>query len=510
MLRLTLTVLSVLAIAIPGLVATDSVAASVPMVDPVTSGVLLNEFSNGDAAYDGDSFVELRNWGTTSVDLTGWHVFTCSPLGLRAGIGDYLGQLDGVVLKPGQLFTIATANLAADSHFNKAFGLTGFGLYLEGPQQQLVDGVGVFPNQPWVTESDCTVGGKNLPNTLDFARNESFQRVAATGDPARDYVVAPSTRGAANVTAAEPRSKSGVVISELAGAGPGGNGDDFIELRNDGTKTTDLSGWQLFRCAPSGRLRSDSLQLTIKRGTRLAPGASWLVAGPGFRASGSSDAARPDARSTAGLSNKEFGVMLRTASGQLVDRVAISDYNDSACQDDGTKLAATADFPTGESYQRTPSGSFVIAPRTPGEPNATRDTSLAGRPFSYPAPPGVAISEFADDPTTEGMPAGTRQRNYVELGNYGTTTVDIGGWTVRRCERGGSRAFDVQFTVPSGTTLKAGATFLAARAGTDAAAQAAVTYPTSFDFLGTGVWLADAHGTRMDSLGVYAMNEMDE
>ncbi|MES1212373.1 MAG: metallophosphoesterase, partial [Leifsonia sp.] len=88
--------------------------------------------------------------------------------------------------------------------------------------------------------------------------------------------------------------------------------------------------------------------------------------------------------------------------------------------------------------------------------------------------------------------------------------VDIGGWTVRRCEVNGTRAFDVQFTVPSGTVLEPGATFLAARAGTNAAAHAAVTYPTSFDFLGTGVWLADAHGTRVDSLGVYAMNEMDE
>ncbi|MES1169800.1 MAG: lamin tail domain-containing protein, partial [Leifsonia sp.] len=383
--------------------------------------------------------------------------------------------------------------------------LTGFGLYLEGPQKQLVDAVGVHPNQPWVTESDCTVGGTNLPNTLDFARNESFQRVDATGELARDYVVAPSTRGAANVTAAEPVSKSRVVISKLAGAGPKGIADDFIELRNDGTKATDLSGWQLFRCAPTGRLRTDSLHLTIAKGTVLAPGASWLVAGPGFSGGG-----HVDARSSAGLSNKEFGVMLRTASGQLVDRVAVSDYDDSACQGDGSKLAATADAPSGESYQRTASGSFVVAPRTPGKPNATSTKSVTATPFHYPATPGVAISEFADDPTTDGMPAGSRQRNYVELGNYGTSPVDIGGWTVRRCEVNGTRAFDVQFTVPSGTVLEPGATFLAARAGTDAAAHAAVTYPTSFDFLGTGAWLADAHGTRVDSLGVYAMNEMDE
>ena len=511
MLRLAVTVLSVLAIATQGLVVADdasahpagAVAPTIATVDPVTSGVLLNEFANGDAASDGDSFVELRNWGSAPVDLTGWHVFPCSALGLRNNNGDNIGQLDGVVLKPGQLFTIGTAALEADTHFNQALGLTGFGLYLEGPQKQLVDAVGVYPNQPWLTESDCTVDGANLPNTLDFARNESFQRVAATGDPERDYLVAPSTRGTANLAPAEPRSKSGVVISELAGAGPTGAGDDFIELRNDGAKATDLSGWQLFRCAPSGRLRSDSLQLTIADGTVLAAGATWLAAGPGF-----SGAGRVDARSSAGLSNKEFGAMLRTASGQLVDRVAVSDYDDSACQDDGTKLAATADFPSGESYQRTGSG-FIVAPRTPGRANAGVEKSLAGTPFAYPATPGVAISEFADDPSTDGMPAGSRQRNYVELGNYGAKPVDIGGWTVRRCEADGTRAFDPQFTVPRGTVLKAGTTFLAALEGTDAAAQAAADYPTAFNFLGTGVWLADARGTRIDSLGVFAKNEMD-
>ncbi len=80
---------------------------------------------------------------------------------------------------------------------------------------------------------------------------------------------------------------------------------------------------------------------------------------------------------------------------------------------------------------------------------------------------------------------------------------------VRRCEASGIRSRDLQFTVPDGTLLEPGAVFLAARAGTPAADLADLTYETSLNFLGTGVWLEDAAGTRVDSVGVYAQNEMD-
>ncbi len=107
------------------------------------------------------------------------------------------------------------------------------------------------------------------------------------------------------------------------------------------------------------------------------------------------------------------------------------------------------------------------------------------------------------------MPAGSIQRNWIELANYGDRPVDISGWTARRCEADGQRATDLQFTVPAGTTLKPGSTYLAARIGTPAATDAEITYEVALDLLGTGVWIEDARGELVDSVGIYGANEMD-
>jgi hypothetical protein len=198
------------------------------------------------------------------------------------------------------------------------------------------------------------------------------------------------------------------------------------------------------------------------------------------------------------------GVLLQTADARLVDKIATSNYGDSACQND--KLPAVLDFVAGESYQLA-DGYFQIAPRTPGRANAVAASSVFAERFGYDASPAVAISEFGNDPSRDQMPAGASPNNFVELANYGDTTAAIGGYTIRRCEASGIRSREVQATVPKGTTLEPGETFVAARAGTRVAGD--VTYDTSLNFLGGGVWIADAAGHRVDSAGVYAMNEMD-
>lgn len=482
----------------PAAAATSTdLAATGPLGD-----VLINELANGGQRSDADGFVELRNWGDEPVDLSGWHLFRCSVMGLRSNVGRPEGDLSGIVLAPGAIVTISKVGMPGERHITEPFALGGFGLYLEGPGGVLADRVGVYPNDPWPTQSECTPPSGNLTNSLNFSINESWQRVADTGDVTRDFVVAPATIDSANAASAEVRAASPVVISELTGAGPHGAADDFIELRNDGTTTVDLGGWTLDRCTPSGRLRTDTRQLTIAVGTRLAPGDTWVAAGPGF--DGDADASYP-----VHLGDVEFGALLRDDDGEVVSRVAVSSYGDSACQGDDTKLNAVLDPVAAESWQLTAAGDWVIAPRTPGAANASREASVYAERLQYPAQPGVAISELATDPSPEGMPDGTVQRNFIELGNYGTEPVDIAGWSVRRCLADGTRALKVQFTVANGTVLEPGAVYLAAREGTAAASDADATYGTSFNFLGTGVWLADATGERVDSVGVYEVNEMD-
>lgn len=472
-----------------------AVTAAVPG-EGETPSILINELANGGAGSDADSFFELRNWGDEPVDLTGWQVFRCSAQGLRSNVGRPEGDLTGIVLAPGEIVTVSRIGMPGDLHVTQEYAPTGFGLYLEDPQDRRVDAVGVYPNEPWMTQSECS-GARNLPNRLDFAANESWQRVAATGDLERDFVVAPATLGEPNRTSASPRADTSVVITELASFGPGADDDEFVELLNRGSETVSLDGWQLFRCTASGRVSQSTRELVISAGTDLRPGERFVVGGHGF-------VGTADARLAGSLANVEFGVLVRTAEGELVDRVAVSAHDDSACQDGDAKIPPTLDGVAGESYQRV-GDAWLVAPRTPGVANATVAETIT-TPVDYSSP-AVAVSEIATDPASG--PAGSTQRNFVELGNFGVEPVDISGWTIRRCQADGTRARDLQATIPEGTVLEPGATWLVARSGTEAASLANATYGESLNFLGTGVWVADASGRRVDSVGVYATNEMD-
>ncbi|KQQ94654.1 hypothetical protein ASF62_11345 [Leifsonia sp. Leaf325] len=501
-----------------------------PRTEDLVAGgsVVINELAAGGPASDSDSFFELRNIGTTAVDLSGWGVYRCSAQGLRANVGRAETDLDGVTLDPGQIFTVVRVGAhldgaPVDAQFTQPFAALGFGLYLEDAAGHRVDSVGVYPNQPWPTTSECS-NGANLPNSLAAALGESWQRVSATRAGTADFERATATPGAPNVpdgsnaandptrTAVPDAAARAIVINELAAAGPASRSDDFVELRNEGEETVDLAGWQLFRCTASGRLTESSRQIVLPEDTRVEPGGLLTIANEDYVPA--EEEASVALRYVTSFSDSGFGVLLTTPDGRRVDGVTVSPHPDSACQDGDAKLPAELDPRAGESWQRIADtgdllGDFVIGPRTPGTANATEEDSVFRTPFSYPQQPSVAISEFATDPSTEGMPAGGVQRNYVELANYGDASIDLSGWSIVRCESDGLRARDDQARIAAGTILRPGQTWLAAASGTPLAATADASYDTAFDFLGSGVWVADAAGERVDSVGVYHANEMD-
>jgi len=495
--RHRLAVLLVLSTILGG-VGAHSASATPPDPVPSSATVLINEISNGGSRSDSDTFFELRNWGDKTVDLTGWSVYRCSAQGLRSNIGRTEGDLTGVILKPGGLFVVSKVGMAGDDHISQPLPAAGVGLYLENAIGELVDGIGVYPNEPWPTQSECSAN-ENLPNVLAFAFDESWQRFRTTGDPSTDFSVAPATLGEQNVRKPGSSVNSSVRIAEFAPSGPAGPDDEFVELHNAGADPVDISGWSLYRCTATGALRKNGLEATVPEGVRLASGERWTFAAEGFAGSA-------DLRYSVGLADVSAGVQVRSRTGALVDRFAVSSYNDSACQG-REKYGARADWVSAESYQRTDTG-FIIAPRTPGTAERTREWSIATHPFAY-GERGVALSEVATDPAPADLPIGIEQRNYVELGNYGDSSVDIGGWSIRRCEASGIRSREVQVTVPEGTRLAAGATWLAAKQGTPIVGAADATYRFALNMLGAGVWLADEKGRRVDSIGIYAANEMD-
>lgn len=493
----TTALIAALVVAAP---AAPASAAPLPFDGP--SPVLINEVANGGSESDADTFIELRNVSDAPVDLTGWTVFRCTDHGTRVNTGRPEGETTGVVLAPGDTFTISRIGMPGDAHVSDPLPIDGVGVVLIAPGERIADRLGIYPNAPWMMRSECS-GQENLPNRLDFSRGESWQRVGTTGTPSLDFIAAEATPDAPNRTAPSPRSIEPVRIAEVASAGPAGDTDEFVELVNEGKSTVDLSGWTLSRCTASGRLRTDTVQAVLGDGTTLAPGERILIAGadPSF----DGDVAATAASAMADLA---FGVSLADAAGLLVDRIAVARLADSACQDDQTKLAPIADPVAAESYQRT-AGGWIVAPRTPGEANATVQDAVVEQPFTYESGVSVAISEVATDPAQSELPSGMRQQNWIELANYGQAPVDLSGWEVRRCQADGRRAIKPQVVVPVGTVLAPGETWMAARDGTDAAVTADAVYGTSLNLLGAGVWIEDADGRRVDSMGAFALNEQD-
>lgn len=465
--------------------------------------VIISEIAPGWGERLDASYVELRNVSAEPVDLTGWNLYRCSEEGLRAKRGAPDSEFSGLVLDPGEHYLIARAGerpagAEPDDVMSAPFGSGGYGYVLEDPQQRIADSVAVYPTTPWMMRSECDPRG-SLPDIVDAAAGESYQRLGASTTVDGRFVIAPATPGAANAGApAPPAPSSGVVIAEVAPFGGGGSGDDLVELRNDGARSVSLAGWTLERCTAEGERALGAPQARFGAGDVLAPGEQLVVVGP------QSSIREAAAVMPTLLADAAYGLQLRDAAGALVDEVASAHQRDSACQSGAEKLPAALDAVRGESHQLRPDGEgWVIAPRTPGAVNARAERSLrAERVLDT----GVVISELATDPLD--VRAITRPHNFVELSNRSARAVDVGGWRVWACDRDGARRAEPLASLPAGTLLEAGASLVVAAEGT--VTDAALRFERPLHFLGAGVLVETAEGGIADRVGVFHVNEMDE
>ncbi|KJL43447.1 MULTISPECIES: lamin tail domain-containing protein [Microbacterium] len=481
----TILAASVLLVGIAASVGSPAGAAESRRIVASTGTVSLVEVSPAGVRGSASGFFELANPGDRPVDLTGYAVFRCDDEGLRSRPSDPEADLGGVVLAAGERRAFPTPRLSE----------RGYGLIVVAPSGGIADALAAYSDDPVRTTSECG-GGVELPVTTAAALGESWQR-AGSSDDGR-WVRAVATAGEPNRlanAAAEP-----VRVSEIAAAGPAGRGDDFIELVNDGTAVVDLDGWRLYRCTATGAVPTEALQHVFGAGAALPPGERLVIGGPGF-------AEHADIRVETSLADLVHGALLVDADGRRVDGVGVSSREDTACQTGRDKLPSTLDYRTGQSWQRQADGGFAIASRTPGAPNAVRTVSASIAPaFGYDGPPGVAVSEIATDPELDGMP----RRNFVELANFGAREVDISGWTLVACGADGFRRSDDLAVVASGTVLGPDDTWTAALQGTPAAGAADAAYPEPLELAGAGVWVQDAEGHRVDSVGIFHRNEMDD
>jgi len=467
--------------------------------------VIISEIASGWMDRPDAGFVELQNVSPDPVDLTGWNLYRCNEEGLRAKRGVSDADFSGVILQPGERYVLARAGerpggAIADESLYVGYSPLGVGYVLEDPDELIADRVAVYPTTPWMTTSECDPQG-SIPNILDIAAGESWQRFGATVTDDGRWSIAEATPDADNVLRSVATNRStGVVIAEVAPFGPRGSGDDVIELHNDSDQSRSLAGWTLWRCTATGVRSSETQQLTFDTNTVLGPGERFVIVGP------ESELSDHDATMATSLADPSFGVQVRDATGALVDEVAVSHQRDSACQSGPDKLAAVLDAARGESYQRVDGGSeWVIAPRTPGDANARVADSLAA---AQPVDVGVVVSELATDPLD--VAAIREPNNFVELSNRSSQAVDVGGWSVWSCDIRGMRSRAPLMTFAPGERLSAGESVVIAAQGTAAAASAIASYDEPLHFLGAGAIVTTDDGAIADRVGAFHVNEMDE
>ena len=290
-----------------------------PTVQP--GAVVIDEITNGGVHGGADGFFELRNVSTAEVELTGWSVYRCDGEGLRAKASRPEVDLSGIVLAPGARFTathMGWHGVTQDAVFTQTLDPEGLGLVLLDPEGRVADRVAVYANGPQPTQSECGTG-PNLPATLAFALEESWQRTPA------GWLRARATPGEANAAGTRAETSASIRIDEVAAAGPGGHGDDVVELRNVGTKAQRLDGWRLYRCAATGVLTAATVHQTFAPGTMLEPGERLVIGGPDYTG-------EADLRSETSLADLVSGVLLVTSEGTRVDGVTVSSRGDTACQ----------------------------------------------------------------------------------------------------------------------------------------------------------------------------------
>ena len=62
-------------------VALPAVVNVVPAQAQQTNGVVISEIANGGPGGYHDNFIEVTNWGTEPVDVSGWELFRCTGTG---------------------------------------------------------------------------------------------------------------------------------------------------------------------------------------------------------------------------------------------------------------------------------------------------------------------------------------------------------------------------------------------------------------------------------------------
>lgn len=236
------------------------------------------------------------------------------------------------------------------------------------------------------------------------------------------------------------------------------DGNEWIELCNNGTAAVDLSGWWIEAGGASFDSCFDIASASIDAGGYLViGGASGPVPGsfsPNLQNGGS----------------ESDGVRLVNADGVVVDTVLYDEDNTSLLPDDlgGTSSAPAPDVSGGHSIGRWNGSSDCVDTDVSGADFIEYEVPSAGAANPAPATdpggdadctgaPSVRVNELLSNP--EGS---DDDLEWVELYNGGAESFDLSGWVVRGATKSTGGSSNV---LPEGTLLEAGAFLVVGNGG---------------------------------------------
>jgi hypothetical protein len=227
-----------------------------------------------------------------------------------------------------------------------------------------------------------------------------------------------------------PQDLSGLAVTEvmynpLPFASVPGEEFEFLELKNTGTNTLDLSGLT-FTAGITG---------TFTNGSRLAPGGFVVLA-----------------RNAGMFAARYPGVPL---AGLFTGKLDNAGENVTLSYPGGGALFTLA-YSDGAPWPATPDGfGFSLVPKQPGVSQAPDDgakwrasATAGGSPGADDPPPALAASIVINEVLTH---TDAPQVDAIELFNPGPTGVDLGGWFLSD-----DRTQPKKFRIPNGTLLANG------------------------------------------------------
>jgi hypothetical protein len=387
---------------------------------------------------DGLEFIELRNLGTSDLDLAGW-TFT-EGIAWTFGPGSVLPALGYLVVcaDPARASQVYGLDGAAGPYAGQlADG--GEIVTLADDRGELVNRIHYGAGSPWPSLP------AGLGPSLEFAGDDTANDVTHGWAASR---FAGGTPGAPNSMAAG--GAASLVRGVLNESRPAGNGPGFIEIHNPTGDTLALGG-QVLDCGPAA--------FRLPAGTSLAAGAFAV------------------------FTDADLGFPV-PATGQALLLLA----------GDGRSLVdalAMRIVPAGHSLGLDPDGSgevFASPAPTPGAPNPRPPTSPLAINELHFHPPYVA-------PSGNCAASCSDAEQWLELWNRSSLDVDLAGWSLTGAVRFSFAGVPV---LPAGEGLVVAASLAAFRAGHPDVANAAGDWEGSLDREAAEVRLRDPLGNLAD------------